>query len=155
MAQPRPTYTGLPATVNYGATFTLTVSLPSSATSVTGKFRVPVFYPVTAPARATSPVSLIDLGFATHAVHMDQRLVQLVSTLSADKKTLTVTGPPSSNHYPPGPAFLYVVTNAGVPSFGHKTIIGTGASPPVDEAAIAKSVQVCLSSGFMLTLSTQ
>lgn len=138
MTQARPTYTGLPATVNYNATFTLAVSLPSTATSVTGKSRVSVFDSSQYKLELLSPVSLIDLGFATHAVHMDHRLVQLVSSLSANKKTLTVTGPPSSNHYPPGPAFLYVVTNAGVPSFGHKTIIGTGASPPVNLAAIAK-----------------
>jgi hypothetical protein len=36
--------------------------------------------------------------------------------------------------------FLFVVTDSGVPSFGHQTLIGTGASPPVDEDAIAKSV---------------
>jgi len=80
----------------------------------------------------------IDLGFATHGVHMDHRSVKLVSSLSSDKKTLSITGPPSGKHYPPGPAFIYVVTDAGVPSFGHKTIIGTGASPPVDQNAIAK-----------------
>ncbi|KAJ7173340.1 glyoxal oxidase N-terminus-domain-containing protein [Mycena filopes] len=113
----RPSYTGLPATINYNAIFNLAVTLPANTTSVT--------------------VSLMDLGFATHGVHMDQRLVQLVSTLSADKKTLTVTGPLTAAIYPPGPAFLYVVTNAGAPSFGHKTLVGTGASPPVDEAAIA------------------
>ncbi|KAJ7029683.1 hypothetical protein C8F04DRAFT_1264776 [Mycena alexandri] len=62
-----------------------------------------------------------------------------VSTLSSDKKTLTVRAPPTGPIHPPasGPAYLYVVTNAGAPSFGHKTLVGTGASPPVDEAAIA------------------
>ncbi|KDR81327.1 hypothetical protein GALMADRAFT_136335 [Galerina marginata CBS 339.88] len=117
MSQPRPTYTGLPATVNYNVKFDLAVQLPTGVTSVTAV--------------------IIDLGFATHAVHMDQRLVKLVTTLSADRRTLTVTGPPSAKHYPPGPAYLYVVTSAGVPSFGHKTLIGTGASPPVDQGAIA------------------
>ena len=34
--QPRPTYTGLPATINFGTQFTLHVTLPSSATGVTG-----------------------------------------------------------------------------------------------------------------------
>ncbi|KAJ7589706.1 glyoxal oxidase N-terminus-domain-containing protein [Mycena floridula] len=121
MSQPRPTYTGLPATVNYNVNFVLTVQLPTGTTAVT--------------------VALIDLGFATHGVHMDQRFVKLVSTLSADKKTLTVTGPPNARIYPPGPAFLYVVTAAGVPSFGHKTIIGTGASPPVNKAAIANMLR--------------
>ncbi|KAK7031846.1 copper radical oxidase [Favolaschia claudopus] len=113
----RPSYTGLPATINYGTTFNLAVTLPANTTSVT--------------------VALMDLGFATHGVHMDQRLVQLVATLSPDKKTLSVQAPPSATIYPPGPAYLYVVTNTGAPSFGHKTIIGTGASPPVDKAAIA------------------
>ncbi|KAF9251455.1 hypothetical protein L218DRAFT_1065016 [Marasmius fiardii PR-910] len=118
MSQPRPTYTGLPATVNYGAKFKLSVSLPPDTRSVS--------------------VVAIDLGFASHGVHMDHRSVKLTSSLSANKKTLTVTGPPSGNHYPPGPAFIYVVTDAGVPSFGHKTLIGTGASPPVDQGAIDK-----------------
>ncbi|KAJ7467804.1 glyoxal oxidase N-terminus-domain-containing protein [Mycena galericulata] len=113
----RPSYTGLPATINYNVSFNLAVTLPANTINVT--------------------VALMDLGFATHGVHMDQRLVQLVSTLSADDKTLTVTAPPTGAIYPPGPAYLYVVTNTGAPSFGHKTIVGTGASPPVDEAAIA------------------
>ncbi|KAJ7230312.1 glyoxal oxidase N-terminus-domain-containing protein [Mycena pura] len=117
----RPSYTGLPATINYNAAFTLTVTLPASTTNVT--------------------VALMDLGFATHGVHMDQRLVYLAATLSADKKTLTVKAPPTAAIYPPGPAYLYVVTNTGAPSFGHKTIVGTGASPPVDQAAIANMLK--------------
>ncbi|KAJ6468001.1 glyoxal oxidase N-terminus-domain-containing protein [Mycena vitilis] len=113
----RPLYTGLPATINYNVALNLAVTLPANTSNVT--------------------VALMDLGFATHGVHMDQRLVYLVSTLSADKKTLTVKAPPTAAHYPPGPAYLYVVTDTGAPSFGHKTLVGTGASPPVDEAAIA------------------
>lgn len=34
--QTRPTYTGLPATINYGTQFTLSVSLPPSTSAVTG-----------------------------------------------------------------------------------------------------------------------
>ncbi|KAJ7767069.1 glyoxal oxidase N-terminus-domain-containing protein [Mycena olivaceomarginata] len=116
LSKPRPSYKGLPATVNYDSKFTLSVQLPPDTTGVT--------------------------GFATHGSHMDQRFVKLVSKLSPDKKTLTVTGPPTSRIYPPGPAFLYVVTAGGVPSFGHKTIVGTGASPPVDQGAINKSVAI-------------
>jgi len=121
MSKPRPSYKGLPSTVNYSSKFTLSVQLPTDTTEVT--------------------VALMDLGFSTHGVHPDQRFVKLVSKLSADKKMLTVTGPPTSRIYPPGPAFLYVVTAAGVPSFGHKTIIGTGASPPVDQGAIDNMLQ--------------
>ncbi|KAJ7749607.1 glyoxal oxidase N-terminus-domain-containing protein [Mycena olivaceomarginata] len=117
MNVPRPSYTGLPATINYNATFDLVVHLPTDTENVR--------------------VALMDLGFATHGVHMDQRLVYLKSSLSADKKFLTIMAPPSGAIYPPGPAYLYVVTNTGAPSFGHKTIVGTGASPPVDEGAIA------------------
>ncbi|KAF5342875.1 hypothetical protein D9758_016091 [Tetrapyrgos nigripes] len=116
MSQPRPSYTGLPATVAYGSTFKLSVQLPDNTSNVS--------------------VALIDLGFATHGVHMDHRFVQLESTLSDDGTTLTVTGPPSGTHYPPGPAYLYVVTNDGVPSVGHKTLVGTGNSPPVDAEAM-------------------
>ncbi|KAJ7843044.1 glyoxal oxidase N-terminus-domain-containing protein [Mycena leptocephala] len=108
LSKPRPSYKGLPATVNYNSKFTLSVQLPPDTTGVT--------------------VALMDLGFATHGSHMDQRFVKLVSKLSPDKRTLTITGPPTSRIYPPGPAFLYVVTAGGVPSFGHKTIVGTGAS---------------------------
>ncbi|KAJ7193750.1 glyoxal oxidase N-terminus-domain-containing protein [Mycena pura] len=120
LSMPRPTYNGLPATVNYNFKFTLSVELPPDTNDVT--------------------VALMDLGFSTHGVHVDQRFVKLVSNLSHDKKTLTVTGPPTARIYPPGPAFLYVVTTSGVPSFGHKTIIGTGASPPVNQGAIDKFV---------------
>ena len=72
----RPTYAGLPTIVNYGTTFSLSVSIPSSTASV--------------------KVVLMDLGFITHSVHMDQKVVELVSKLSADRRTLIVTGPPNA-----------------------------------------------------------
>ncbi|THU91851.1 hypothetical protein K435DRAFT_673232 [Dendrothele bispora CBS 962.96] len=123
MFQPRPTYTGLPATVDYNSRFELSVDLPFNLLDI----------PSVANIILTS-----DYSFATHGVHMDQRYLKLRSILSLDRRTLTVTGPPSATHYPPGPAYLYVVTSAGVPSFGHRTLVGTGASPPVDEDAISK-----------------
>lgn len=67
--------------------------------------------------------------------------------------TAKVTGPPNASGtyffvlstfgldrlfrqvYPPGPAWIYLVIN-GVPSKGQRVIIGTGASPPVDQGAI-------------------
>ncbi|THU84471.1 hypothetical protein K435DRAFT_783751 [Dendrothele bispora CBS 962.96] len=66
---------------------------------------------------------------------MNQRLVGLVSQLSNDKTKLTITGPPSPTIYSPGPAFVFVLVD-GVPSFGSKTLIGTGAQPPLDEGAL-------------------
>jgi hypothetical protein len=81
----------------------------------------------------------MNLGYATHAVHFNSRLVYLEVSISADLKTLTVTGPPSGRIYPPGPGWLYLVVG-GVPSPGRKVLIGDGKSPPVDRAAINKQV---------------
>lgn len=78
----------------------------------------------------------MDLGFVTHAIHMNTRLVSLVPTsLSSDGRTLGIGGPPSEQIYPPGPGWLYVLVN-GVPSEGKKVMVGTGADPPVDQEAI-------------------
>ncbi|KAF5372571.1 hypothetical protein D9758_005210 [Tetrapyrgos nigripes] len=116
MEKPRPTYTSLPKTFDYNAKITLDIDLPAGAENVS--------------------VVIMDFGFATHGVHMDQRLVGLVSELSDDKAKLTVTGPPSATIYSPGPAYVFVLAD-GVPSFGSKTLIGTGAQPPLDEDALA------------------
>ncbi|CAE6458251.1 unnamed protein product [Rhizoctonia solani] len=117
MTKTRPTYTGLPSTWNYGQNISLTVTLPASLNP------------------PTIAVSLMDLGFSTHGVHMDMRMVKLKATLSSNRKTLTITGPPNAAIYPPGPAWVYVLAN-GVPSKAQKVLIGTGASPPVNQAAI-------------------
>ncbi|KAJ1306840.1 hypothetical protein OPQ81_007825 [Rhizoctonia solani] len=116
MSATRPTYTGLPAMVNYGATFTISVSIPTTT--------------------ATVKVMLMDLGFITHSVHMDQKAVELVSTLSSDRRTLTIVGPPNAPVYSPGPGWIFVVAD-GIPSVAQRLMIGTGAPPPKDDAAIA------------------
>ncbi|KAG8713416.1 hypothetical protein FRC08_013278 [Ceratobasidium sp. 394] len=85
--------------------------------------------------------ALMDLGFSTHGVHMDQRMV-LLSTkrpggplgLLADLMVL-VSGPPNSNVYPPGPGWLCCSVN-GVPSPLVKVMVGIGQGPPVDQGAI-------------------
>ncbi|CAE6492836.1 unnamed protein product [Rhizoctonia solani] len=117
MFKKRPTFTGLPEKWNYGQTMTINVALP------------PTLNP------PTLSVSLMDLGFATHGVHMDMRMVKLKCTLGANRKTLTITGVPNAAIYPPGPAWVYVVMD-GVPSVGQKILIGNGNSPPVDQGAI-------------------
>ncbi|KAL1721095.1 glyoxal oxidase N-terminus-domain-containing protein [Schizophyllum commune] len=78
-------------------------------------------------------VALMDLGYVTHAVHANSRLVYLQIT-RRDDGVLEVAAPPSGKVYPPGPGFLYVVAD-GVPSKGIKVMVGDGESPPVDEAA--------------------
>ncbi|CCO36399.1 Galactose oxidase Short=GAO [Rhizoctonia solani AG-1 IB] len=117
MTKTRPSYTGLPATWNYGQNITLTVTLPASLNP------------------PTLGCSLMDLGFSTHGVHMDMRMVKLKCSLASNRKNLIITGPPNASIYPPGPAWLYVLSN-GVPSKAQKVLIGTGASPPVNQGAI-------------------
>lgn len=78
---------------------------------------------------------LMDLGYVTHAVHANSRLVYL--TASYKNNTLTLTGPPNENIYPPGPGWMYVICD-GVPSRGIKVMVGNGQSPPVDEGAREK-----------------
>jgi len=77
----------------------------------------------------------MDLGFVTHAVHANSRLVYLTASLDGD--TLKITGPPSKTIYPPGPGWLYVVFD-GISSKGIKVMVGDGSSPPVDEGALRK-----------------
>lgn len=91
----------------------------------------------------------MDLGYITHAVHANVRMVVLTCTLSSSGKTLTVTGPPSAGVYPPGPGFLYIVVDE-VPSVGKKVMIGDGRAPPTDENAIAKCV--CFPVSFSLVI---
>ncbi|ELU36633.1 copper radical oxidase [Rhizoctonia solani AG-1 IA] len=100
MTKTRPTYTGLPAAWNYGQNITLSVTLPASLN----------------PPSIT--VSLMDLGFSTHGVHMDMRMIKLKATLSSNRKSLVITGPPNAST--------------------QKVLIGTGASPPVNQGAIDK-----------------
>jgi Domain of unknown function (DUF1929) len=90
-------------------------------------------------ANATLAVALMDLGYVTHATHANSRLVYLTSSLSDDKKTLMVTGPPNGNIYPPGPGWLYVVVGDTV-SKGIKVMVGDGTDPPFDEEALNKYV---------------
>jgi hypothetical protein len=78
----------------------------------------------------------MDLGYVTHGVHANSRLVYLLATVSSDNE-LTVTAPPNGKVYPPGPAWIYIVID-GVPSVGVKVIVGTGEGPPVDEDARKK-----------------
>ncbi len=79
-------------------------------------------------------VSIMDLGYVTHAVHANSRLVYLV-TSTLENGILTARGPPNGNIYPPGPGWLYIIVN-GVPSEGKKVMIGSGNGPPVDQDAI-------------------
>lgn len=80
-------------------------------------------------------VALMDLGYVTHAVHANTRLVYLECSISGN--ILTVTGPPNGNVYPPGPGWIYFLID-DIPSKGVKVMVGNGQGPPVDDGALNK-----------------
>ena len=88
----RPTITGAPSAVGYGASFQVT----------------------TPDAAQISSVVLVRPGAATHAFDMEQRLVGLSYT--AGSGVLNVTAPPNGNIAPPGYYMLFVLNSAGTPS---------------------------------------
>jgi hypothetical protein len=55
----------------------------------------------------------MDLGFVTHSIHMDQRLVYLNAVVASDKQSAVVTAPPNGGVYPPGIGYLFVVADGG------------------------------------------
>ncbi|KLO18541.1 copper radical oxidase [Schizopora paradoxa] len=112
----RPVIQSIPNMIKLGETVKMTVHLPANANVDTLK------------------VSCMDLGFVTHAVHANSRLVYLVAKM-LDGQTLEVTGPPNANVYPPGPAWIYLVVD-GIPSIGTKVMIGDGQGPVVDTEAL-------------------
>ncbi|KAF7315075.1 hypothetical protein MIND_00021700 [Mycena indigotica] len=75
----------------------------------------------------TIRVSLMDLGYVTHAQHANSRLVVLEHTLVGN--TLIITGPPNANIFPPAPAWLFLVAD-GVWSEGLQLMVGDGGNPP-------------------------
>jgi len=107
----RPTLSNVPLKIGFGKKFTMSVTIPRNL------------------GGEVIQLSLMDLGFATHAVHNSNRLVFMETTLSRDRKTLTFTAPPNANIYPPGPAFVFLTVD-GVTSVGTKVMVGTGANPP-------------------------
>ncbi|KAG1855474.1 putative copper radical oxidase [Suillus tomentosus] len=117
MNKNRPLVHKPPKALLYGQNLTLSVKFPSS----------------TAKARNIK-VALMDLGFVTHAVHANSRLVYLSSSLVSDGHSLQITGPPRPAVYPPGPGWIYVIVD-NVPSVGFQVMVGNGDGPPVDHTA--------------------
>ncbi|NTX34959.1 DUF1929 domain-containing protein [Myxococcus sp. CA033] len=84
-----------------------TTALPASTFTIT-----------TPDAANISRVSLIALGSVTHTFDMNQRLLTLNFTRNTG--SLTVTAPANRNLAPPGYYQLFIVNNAGVPSYGRR-----------------------------------
>lgn len=79
----------------------------------------------------------MDLGFVTHGVHANSRLVYLVVSSFRKGKNMILAGPPDGNIFPPGPGWIFVVVN-GIPSQGKMVMVGDGLGPPVDDSAWEK-----------------
>lgn len=77
-------------------------------------------------------MSLMDLGFSSHAFHSGARLVFLDAEVSDDGSELTFTTPPNGRVYPPGPATLFLTVD-DVTSEGAWVMMGSGNSPPTLE----------------------
>ncbi|SCV70697.1 BQ2448_3459 [Microbotryum intermedium] len=111
MTKKRPTILTRPEKIDYNGRYTLTISNPMNCG-----------YP---------RVVLIDSGYATHGMHMNQRSVELRVTSFPDQSTITFRGPQNTTIWPPGPGFLWVtVCKGNIPSNGHKIMVGDGSNPP-------------------------
>lgn len=117
--KPRPKPTGLPKSLSYGGDY-FNVSLSAGDLS-------------SSSALSTAIVSVVRVGYSTHAMNMGQRYLQLNTTWSLNgdgSGVLCVSQmPPNVALFPPGPAMMFVVVN-GVPSAGVMVMVGTGKIGP-------------------------
>ncbi|EIW61172.1 glyoxal oxidase precursor [Trametes versicolor FP-101664 SS1] len=112
----RPKILSTPEKLAFGASVTVPISLPASLAREGAKVQV----------------SLMDLGFSSHAFHSGARLVFLDAEVSPDGSELTFTTPPNGRVYPPGPATLFLTVD-DVTSEGAWVMMGSGNSPPTLE----------------------
>ncbi|EJD50467.1 glyoxal oxidase precursor [Auricularia subglabra TFB-10046 SS5] len=114
MSVPRPVIRSTPDKLAFGSTITVPVSVPATL------------------AGRNIQVSLMDLGFSSHAFHSSARLVFMNATLSRDRRSLSFTTPPNGRVYPPGPAFVFLTVD-DVTSEGAMVMMGSGRAPPTLE----------------------
>ncbi|EIW61178.1 glyoxal oxidase precursor [Trametes versicolor FP-101664 SS1] len=112
----RPKILNTPAKLAFNKKFTVPISIPSTLTRPGAKVQV----------------SLMDLGFSSHAFHSSARLVFMDATISRDQKSLTFTTPPNGRVFPPGPATVFLTID-DVTSEGAWVMVGSGNSPPTLE----------------------
>ncbi|KAL1944356.1 hypothetical protein VTO73DRAFT_3541 [Trametes versicolor] len=112
----RPKILNTPAKLAFNKKFTVPISIPSNLARPGAKVQV----------------SLMDLGFSSHAFHSSARLVFMNATISRDQKSLTFTTPPNGRIFPPGPATVFLTID-DVTSEGAWVMMGSGRSPPTLE----------------------
>ncbi|KAI0774655.1 glyoxal oxidase precursor [Trametes elegans] len=116
MFVPRPKILSTPKKLGFNKTFTVPISLPLELTRADAKVQV----------------SLMDLGFSSHAFHSSARLVFMDAKISGDRKSLTFTTPPNGRVFPPGPATVFLTID-DVSSEGAWVMMGSGNPPPTLE----------------------
>jgi hypothetical protein len=115
---PRPVIQSAPTQIRFNQKATLRVTIPSSLLhgTIQGTCHIRLrIFPTKSPL-----VSLMDLGYVTHAQHSNSRLVFLEHTLLGN--TLEITAPPNNNIFPPAPAWLFLVAD-GVYSEGVQVMV--------------------------------
>ena len=129
----RPVVSSAPASVNYGAAFT--VSLPNPA--------------------AAARVTFVRASSVTHGSNFDQRFFELPFTAGAG--SLTVTAPNDSRSGPAGDYFLFVLNAQGVPSLGRVLRLGGTPSTPslaVADVSVTEGTASANNAVFSVTLNT-
>ncbi|CDO77228.1 Glyoxal oxidase [Trametes cinnabarina] len=116
MSVERPKILNMPKKLGFNKSFTVPISVPSSLARPGAKVQI----------------SLMDLGFSSHAFHSSARLVFMNGKISQDSKSLTFTTPPNGRVYPPGPATVFLTID-DVTSEGAWVMMGSGNSPPTLE----------------------
>ncbi|MGE0125482.1 MAG: Calx-beta domain-containing protein [Vicinamibacterales bacterium] len=128
----RPVVSSTPASVNYGATFTVGLPNPGAADRVTF-------------VRASS---------VTHGINLDQRFFEL--SFSAGAGTLTVTAPNDARLAPAGDYHLFVLDAAGVPSVGRLIRLGGAPTAPslsIGDVSVNEGTAAGNNAVFTVTLS--
>ena len=132
----RPTINNAPSNILYGPSFDMEVNLSGIPKD---KVKREYFLLQDQPGtdHSLALVALMDLGFVTHSIHMNSRLVYLDFEVSPDSPNrLTVRSPSSSGIYPPGPGWLFLVVE-DIWSVARQVMVGDGSSPPEDPGATA------------------
>ncbi|MEM7799567.1 MAG: putative Ig domain-containing protein [Chloroflexota bacterium] len=75
-------------------------------------------------ASSITKAHLIKLGMSTHSQDMGQRLVPLSFTASGNNLVVSSASTSNPNVAVPGPYWLFIVDDQGVPSLGHRINIG-------------------------------
>ncbi|PIL37702.1 hypothetical protein GSI_01396 [Ganoderma sinense ZZ0214-1] len=112
----RPKILSAPAKVPFNSRVTVPISVPAALRSRNAKVQI----------------SLMDLGFSSHAFHSSARLVFMEGSISPDGRSLTFFTPPNGRVYPPGPATIFLTID-DVSSEGAWVIVGSGKPPPTLE----------------------